>query len=104
MLSESSAAHTAFSSMSLVLTVMPCFSRTIVATAALAAEPSHGFTASVMVPLYFFAPLPPLVGVVSDDPDLLLLLHALSARASATVPMTSRRLRFMPSPFARELP
>ena len=59
--SESSAGHTAFSSMSLSLTVMPCFSRMTFATAAFAAEPSHGFTASVIEPLNVFAPPPPAV-------------------------------------------
>src|SRR5689334_3416884 len=77
--SESRAGHTAFSSMSLRLTFMPCFSRMTFATFAFAAEPSHGFTASVIVPLN----LPDPVGVVPVElPLLLLLLHAAIAIAS----------------------
>src|SRR5205823_7389241 len=97
---ESSAAHTAFSSMSLRLTFIPCFSRIALATAALAAEPSHGFTASVIVPLNVFAPPAAVVPVV--DVLLLLLPHAASASERTTVPMTSR-LRFMLSPSDREV-
>src|SRR5262249_37493342 len=77
-------------------TFMPCFSSTTFATFALAAEPSHGLTASVIVPLSFD---PPAVVVPLEPlPLLLLLLHAANASASTAIPMTIRRLPFMPSP------
>src|ERR1700730_5699168 len=98
---ESSAAHTAFSSMSLRLTFIPCFSRMTFATAALAADPSHGFTARVIEPLNVFAPPAAVVPLV-DVPFLLLLPHAANAKVRATMQRRSRVLRFMLSPSGRE--
>src|SRR6185369_12872776 len=92
---ESSAGQTAFSSMSLSFTVIPCFSRTTLATAALAAEPSHGFTARVIEPLNVLAPLAPDVPAAGLFE---LLEHALRPSARTTVPKRSRLLRFMLSP------
>ena len=90
--SESSAGHTAFSSMSVSLTVVPCFSRMTFATAAFAAEPSHGFTASVIEPVNVFASA---AFVVVSDVPFLSLPHAASASARTIVSPRSRLLRFI---------
>src|SRR6476659_3896636 len=92
---ESSPAHTAFSSMSFSAPVTPCFSRTALATSALADEPSHGLTAIVTEPPH----LSPEPEPESDEtPDLLPLLlpHAASTNtAAATVATSHRLLRIM---------
>ena len=80
MLSESSAGHDAFSSMSVSFTVIPCFSRMTFATLAFAAEPSHGFTASVMEPLSL--PPLPVVVLVPDGFELIVGGHPLPTPAS----------------------
>src|SRR3954466_2242854 len=97
---ESRPAHTAFSSMSFSVTLTPCFSRIALATSALAAEPSQGFTAMVTDPPHVPAAAEP----ASDAPPHLLppLLPqpASPNTADATAATSHRLLLIMFSPLS----